>query len=68
MLINPDYLKDYEVEQIKKIAKEKDLFLYQIGHLCGIQDKGFWSRIMSGKKPIPEAARNKLNNLLKEET
>lgn len=64
MEINPDYLTKEDVENIFIISKNKKLFLYQIGQMCGIRDKGFWSRIMSGKKPIPAHARKSLTYLI----
>ena len=66
MLLNNDYLTKEESAKIREKAKEKNIFLYEFGRLCGIQDKGFWSRIMSGKKPIPEHARIQLNIYFKE--
>lgn len=67
MSLNNDYLTEEESKRIREIAQEKNIFLYEFGRLCGIQDKGFWSRIMSGKKPIPEHARIQLNTYFKED-
>lgn len=60
MLPNPDFLSEEDVKKIISLSKQKKLYLYQVGQICGIQDKGFWCRIMKGKKPIPEHARNSL--------
>lgn len=59
---NPDFLSEEDVEKIISLSKQKELYLYQIGQICGIKDKGFWSKIMKGKKPIPEHARKSLRN------
>lgn len=67
MVENFDFISPEEREKIKNFAKKNNLFLYQIGVMCGIRDKGFWCRILHGQKPIPMAARKLLNVLVKEE-
>lgn len=64
MEINLDRVSDEELAKIIKYAKNNHLFLYQVGTECGVRDKGFWSRIIHGNKPIPPIVREKLNYVL----
>lgn len=66
MTENLDYFTEENKRQAYEIARIKNLYLYQVGQLCGIQDKGFWSRIMNSIKPIPLHAREKFQRLYQE--
>lgn len=41
MLPNPDFLSKEDVEKILAICEKEKIFLYQVGQICGIRDKGF---------------------------
>lgn len=62
-----DFISSEEKEKIIDISEKNKIFLYQIGQQCGIRDKSFWSKIMNGKKPIPEHARKAVNKIIREE-
>lgn len=66
MTKNFDYFTKEDRYNAYILAKQKEIYLYQLGQLCGIQDKGFWSRIMNGIKPIPAHAREKFQRLCME--
>lgn len=57
------YLDDSDLQKITRIKREKRITFKNIGEMCGIEDKGFWSRIMHGKKPIPAYAKKRLVEL-----
>lgn len=67
MDMNADFISSEERDKIIYISQKTEKFLYQIGQECGIRDKSFWSKIMNGKKPIPEHARKAINQIFRKE-
>jgi len=66
MLPNNDYVTETDFKKIMKIYFKENIKLYEIGKLCEVKDKGFWSRILHGKKPVPKHVRDAMKKLFQE--
>lgn len=60
---NTDYMSEDELTKLMIIRVTKKVTLGEIGQYCEVKDKGYWSRIIHGKKPVPTHVRAKLNQL-----
>lgn len=67
MKVNPDYITEDEKKKILAIKRKRKQPLYEIGKRCEVGDKGYWSKILNGKKPVPYHVRLAIIKLFQEE-
>ena len=61
-----DYLTVDESNNLRKIKKVYGITLKELGEMCGVLDKGYWSNIMSYNRPLPPGGRRLLKEVFEE--
>ena len=58
-----DYLTSEEIDRLHRIKKVHKIYLKDLGKMCGIDDKGYWSNVMTNHRPLLPGTRNKLQEI-----